>query len=70
VSRLAGRIARLERELGGCPVCAEQQPQIVLCGPTGNPPVAGVLACELCGEPVEQLVILLSWDPHDDEPRP
>jgi hypothetical protein len=63
VSRIGTRLARLERQLGGCPECAERPVAISVHGPASPPSTRPPECCPSCGEPVEQIRLLLSFDP-------
>jgi N6-adenosine-specific RNA methylase IME4/ParB-like chromosome segregation protein Spo0J len=54
VSRLAGRLARLEQRLGGCPGCAHRRPLVELATPHGRRIPGGdhdTGPCPDCGQP-------------------
>jgi hypothetical protein len=70
MSRLSGRLSRLEEHYRGCPGCAERAPLFGLCSPSRPwqpPPEEDTGPCALCGEPREVIVMLLSFDWSDPE---
>ena len=64
MSRLATRIARLERLLPPCEECRSRRTQIELGTPARPAPTSRDRFCPGCGERVERLTIALAFDPH------
>jgi hypothetical protein len=60
VSRLDTRIEELERRLGGCAAC---RPTIELVEADRPRSKAAVVDCPGCGEPQEQITVLVAFDP-------
>jgi hypothetical protein len=68
VSRLAGRLRRLEQRLGGCPGCATRLALLELLTPAGRSIPghrdADLSPCPSCGQPRELIQLRLLFDPH------
>ncbi len=66
MTRLAGRIRRLEERYGDCPSCRERTTLIEMVTPSGRrPPRADgdTSPCPDCGAPREVLEIVVCFDP-------
>lgn len=67
MSRIAGRIQRLEHRFGGCPTCA-RRPVVTVLECVGDDGAAHVrthgndAACPDCGQPAEIVRIRLNFD--------
>jgi hypothetical protein len=67
MSRLGGRIERIERTLGSCPDCRGRAVRIELRNASAAPrrkPEDSV--CPNCGETAERITVLVAFDPDDE----
>jgi hypothetical protein len=70
MSRLDGRIRRLQARYGGCPGCAERPPIVGFSCPSRpwRPDAQGdVSSCPDCGQPRDVTIIRLAFDWGPDE---
>jgi len=62
MSGLTKRISELEQQLGRCPDCSRATIELVYAGaPKAAKPSSA--HCRTCGEPLEQITVLLAFDP-------
>ena len=62
MSGLTKRISELERQLGRCPDCSRATIELIYAGaPKAAKPRND--RCRTCGEPLEQITVLLAFDP-------
>ena len=65
MSRLHGRLRRLERALGDCPACAERGRAVLALGRDDPEPDAATRErCTFCGTAIEPLFVRLHFVPH------
>ena len=72
MTRLTGRVARLEHQLGRCPSCASRRALLEIVTPNtrtipGTDSDTDTGPCPACGQPRQVISCVFSFDLHDDE---